>query len=362
MLRRMQLTTFAEWREYGENLARFSSIREKAESPMDRIVIQNKKGIQKVVAGDFSKTIIVTIGPTDQPDGRAVVSSRLLLGTLKTLKGKGDAEIRVTEKGASMKTSFGSSIEMDNVTGHFLFLSPKPYSDEGWTAKFPAGWLASAAKYLSYTGEFSPFTQVLAETQGREGDYQMYFRACDDHMMSTVGPLKVAEPAVIHFTDSVFPAMRGFEEAGGIYLPVHTGPQVMQAQFGSGRYRVVTVIYPDAGKFPAVAPHPYTASVTGDKRVLMDAMKSLAGRHQYSRVVMEAKDGVFTIRSGDTGAATLDMKCEGTASLPVNATFIAKVLQTVEGKTATVQFADAPSHVRIVGDNNGWPMLVSPMK
>jgi len=352
------MTTFAEWREYGENLGRFSSIREKAESPMDRIVVQNKGGVQKVVAGDFGKTLIVTIGPTTQPDGRAVVSSRLLLGTLKTLKGKGDAEIHVVPTGAIMKTNFGSEIEMTGIDGNFKMLAPRPFRADGWTTRFPAGFLPEAAKYLSVTGDFRPFNQVLAETR----DGKMQFRASDDHIMSVVGDLDAPEPMTIHFPPDIFPAMRGFEEAGGIYLPVHEGPQVMQAQIGSGRYRAICVIKPDFGRFPEVAAHAYTVTVHSDKKVLIDTLKSLAGRHQYSRVVMEAKDGVFTIRSGDAGAARLNVQCTGTGTIPVNATFIAKVLQTVTGKSATVQYANAPSHIRIVGDDNHWPILVSPMK
>ena len=352
------MTTFAEWREVGENLGRFASIREKADSPMDRIVVQNRNGIQKVIAGDHRKTIIVTIGPTNQPDLRAVVGSRLLLTTLKTLKGKGDAEIRVEPFGIQMQTSFGSSIRMDNLTGYFKFLSPLPFKAGGWTAKFPEGFLPAAAKYLAITGEFRPFTQVLAECTGND----MYFRASEDHIMSTVGPIHVDQPRDIHFPDDLFPAMSGLKDAGGIYMPERFEQQVHQAQFGSGKYRVVSVVYPDYGKFAHVANHEYTVKVSADRKVLIDTFKSLAGRHQYNRVVMEAKDGAFTIRSGDNGAAKLNVECEGTGTVPVNATFMAKVLQTVDGKTVTVQFANAPSHVRIVGDNNGWPFLVSPMK
>jgi DNA polymerase III sliding clamp (beta) subunit (PCNA family) len=352
------MLTFMEWREVGENLGRFASIREKADSPMDRIVIQNRNGIQKVVAGDFRKTIIATIGATNQPDLRAVVSSRLLLSTLKTLKGKGNAEIRVEDWGAQMQTSFGSSIQMKNIDGYFKMLSPLPFKAGGWTAKFPAGFLPAAARYLEGTGKYSPFTQVLAECDGND----MYFRSSDEHIMATVGPIHVDEPRDIHFPDDLFPAMRGLEDAGGIYLPERFESQGHQAQFGSGKYRVVSVLLPGAGKFPNVAEHRYTVNMTADKKVLIDTFKSLAGRHQYNRVVMEAKDGEFTIRSGDNGAARLNVECEGTGSIPVNATFMAKVLQTVDGKNATVQYADAPSHVRIYGDGNNWPLLVAPMK
>jgi DNA polymerase III sliding clamp (beta) subunit (PCNA family) len=352
------VTTFAEWREYGENLGRFASIREKADSPMDRIVVQHKGGIQKIVAGDYSNTLIITVGPTDQPDGRAIVPSRLFLGTLKTLKGKGDAEVRVTDKGATIITSFGSSIDLDNLTSPFKMLSPQPYVAGGWTARFEAGFLVSAAKYLAFTAEHSPFNQVLAEAKGNK----MYFRAADDHIMATVGPLRVPEPRTIHFNMTVFPAMRGLTEAGGIYIPEHKSPQVAQAQFGAGKYRVVSVIYPDAGKFPQVAQHEYTVYVTAEKKLLIDTFKSLAGRHQYSMVTMIAEDGHLSIKSGDNGVARLNVECEGTGTLPVNAAFIAKVLQVVDGKTATIQFANSPSHVRIVGDSNGWPMIVAPMK
>ena len=352
------MATFSEWREYGENLNRFASIREKADSPSNRIVIQNKGGIQKVIAGDHGKTLIVTVGQTEQPDGRAVVSSRLFLGTLKTLKGKGTADLSVTDRGASLRTHFGSEIEMDNLDGYFKMLAPAPYAEGGQTAKFPAGFLPSAARYLAVTGEFHPFNQVLAET--RNGG--MYLRSTEDHILSEVGPIEVSEPMTIHFPDHVFPSLRGLEAAGGIYVPKHEGTRVHQAQFGVGIYRVVCVIYPDYGKFPKVAQHEYTVRVQADKKLLIDTFKSLAGRHQYSRVVMDAKDGEFSIRSGDNGVARLNVDCEGTGFIPVNAAFVAKVLQTVDGKSATVQFANAPSHVRIVGDTNTWPMLISPMK
>lgn len=352
------MTTFAEWREYGENLNRFASIREKADSPMDRIVIQNSSGIQKVVAGDYGKTLVVTVGPTGQPDGKAVVGSRLFLGTLKTLKGKGDAEVIVTDKGAIIRTNFGSEIEMDNLTSPYTFLIPKPYKAGGWIAQFPEGFLQSAARYLAITADYQPFNQVLAETTGNE----MYFRTSEDHIMAKVGPIHVDVPRTISFPDHVFPSLRGLEAAGGIYIPERTDTQVHQAQFKSGKYHVTCVIYPKYPSFPQVADHGYTATVKADKKVLIDTFKSLAGRHQYSRVVMEARDGAFSIQSGDNGVARLSVESEGTGTLPVNAAFLAKVLQTVDGKTATVQFANAPSHVRIVGDNNGWPFLVSPMK
>lgn len=353
------MTTFAEWREYGENLGRFASVREKAERPMDRIVIQVKDNVMKLVAGDFGKTIIITVGQAHQPNGRAVVAARLLLTTLKSLKGKGEADIRLTPKGASIRTSFGSEIDMDNIEGSFKFLTPLPYvPGQGRTITLPTDFLVDAAKYLSYYAEYQPFNQVLMEAK----DGQAYFRCSDDHIMATVGPVPAEGKFTVHFPDHVFPALKGLSGNAGIYIPEHTGPQVMQAQFGAGVYRVVCVVLPNYGKFPQVAPHEYTATVTGDKKVIADAFKSLAGRHQYSRVTMIAEGGSLTVKGGDAGAIKLNVKCEGTATLPVNASFIAKMLQTVEGKTATVQFADSPSHVRIVGDKNHWPLLVAPMR
>jgi len=350
--------SFSDWREYGENLGRFASIRERADSPQDRIVIQNKGGVQKVIAGDYGKTIIVTVGETDQPNGRAVVGSRLLLTTLKTLKGKGDAVLRVTADGAAISTTFGSEITLDNVTGAFKLLTPQPYVEgKGRVIRFDEGFLPSASKYLVTTAEHRPFNQVLGECKG----LGFMLRSCDDHIMAEVGPLDAEDYFTVHFPDHVFPALKGLESAGGIYIPEHTGPQVHQAQFGAGKYRVICVIYPDYGKFPRVAKQDYTARVTGDRKVLVDAFKSLAGRHTYHRVVMEVSGDSFIIRSGDNGAAKVNIDSEGTGTLPVNASFIAKVLSAVDGKNATVEFSDSPSNVRVTGDKNGWPLLVSPM-
>jgi len=352
------VSTFAELRQMGENLARFASIRERAESPADRILIQNKDGVQKLVAGDSEKTLVATVGPTSQPNGVAVVGSRLFLSTIKTMKGKGEAEINIVDGGAVVRTSFGSEIAMKELTDHFMFLSPAKYVPGGWTARFDEGFLPAAARYLSFTGDYVPLSQVLAQAE----DDQMYFRATDEHIMSVVGPLTVPEPRTLHFPASLFPAMRGLDAGGGMYVPDIDGPQVEQVQFGAGKYRVISVLFKTYGKFPKVAQDSYTVKVSADKRLLIETLKSLAGRHQYSRVVMDAQDGVFTIKAGDSGAAKLDVECNGTGSLPVNATFIAKVLQAVDGKTATLEFSTSPSLVRIIGDEREWPMLVSPMK
>ncbi len=359
------MTTFAEWREYGENLGRFASVREKAESPMDRIVIQNKDGVQKVIAGDHGKTLIVTVGPTNQPNGRAVVGSRLFLTTLKTLKGKGSAEIRLTETGAVIQAVIGdgqdttpATISFDNISSFFKFLTPQVYkSGTGHLIRLPEGFFPDASKYLAGTGDYNPLNQVL----GVAKNHQLYFRANDDHIEAKAGPIEVDDDFRVHFPDHVFPALKGLEHAGGIWIAPHKGPQVHQAQFFSGPYRVVSVIYPNYGVYPEVAQHEYTAIVTGDKKVLIDTFKSLAGRHEYSYSVMEADGGKFTVRSGGSGAASPNVDCVGTGSLPVNAAFMAKVLQTVDGKTATVEFADSPSAVRVTGDKNNWPILIAAM-
>jgi DNA polymerase III sliding clamp (beta) subunit (PCNA family) len=122
------------------------------------------------------------------------------------------------------------------------------------------------------------------------------------------------------------------------------------------------VIWPDYPNFPKVAEHDYTVTVKGNKKVLIDTFKALAGRHEFNRVIMEADEGVFTIKGGDSGAAKVDVTCEGRGSLPVNATYLAKVLTTVDGVNATIQYSDAPSLVRVVGDKNPWPIRLAPMK
>lgn len=320
-------------------------------------MVQNKGGIQKLIAGDTGKTIIITVGETNQADGSAVVAARFLLTTLKTLKGKGQAEIRVTPDGVQMQTSFGSTIKMKNMDRP-KWLTPQLYVPGELEIPFDAGFLPDASKYLVTTAEHVPFNQVLGECRG----LGFVLRATDDHMHAEVGPLMAEDHFTLHFPDHIFPALKGFEDKGFIYVPEHKPPQVHQAQFRSGKYLAVTVMYPNYGKFPRLAEHEYTAVITGDKKLLIDSFKSLAGRHQYHRVIMEAAGGKFTIRSGDQGTAEVNVECVGTGTLPVNATFMAKVLSTVDGKTATISYSNSPSLVRVVGDKNDWPINVSPMK
>jgi len=352
------MTTFAEWRDIGENLGRFASIREKAESPSDRILIQADKGQLKLIAGDYSKTIVVSVGATEQ-QGKALVPARILLQAIKTLKSKGDAELLINGDGAIIRTSFGSEIAMADMRSHFRVLRPTPYDGTGYFVSFPAGFLADAGKYLKAAiGEFAPWDQVLGRS--RKGSFHL--SACEDHIMATVGPLSLAQDVTLHFKADLFPALIGMEDAGGIWVPEHTGTLVHQAQIGSGKYRVAAVLNQKYPSWPALALPKYTVLVKADKKLLIDNFKALAGRHQYSRVTLVADGSSLTIKGGDAGAAKVQAEVTGKGTLPVNATFMAKVLTAVDGKSVTVEFGDAPSSVRVVGDKNNWPLLVAPMK
>jgi len=325
---------------------------------MDRIVIQVKDKVLKVVAGNFHTTMVVTLGDVTLPDGKAVVPARLFLGTLKTLKGKGSANIFPTEKGAAIVTSFDSRIDMDNVPGSFKFLVPQTYkAGQGHLIPFPAMFLPAATKYLYATEDFSPFDQVLLESVNGV----VHLRASDDHTVGEAGPLTSEGTFRTALYPDSFQALRGIETAGGFWLAPRIKPQVQQAQVMAGNVRVSMVVRPEYPRFPSVAGGTYDATVRGDRKMLVDTFKSLAGRHQYSRVVMEAKAGEFIIRAGDNGAAKVVAEVEGEAFIPVNAAFMAKTLQTVDGKTATVEFSDAPSNIRVTGDNP-WPLVVAPMK
>lgn len=353
------VTTFAEWREIGENLGRVASVREKADSPMDRIVVQAKDGLLKVIAGNYNTTMIVTVGMTDQK-GIATVPARTFLTAIKTLKAKGEAELVLTNVGASIVTGFGSSIDMNNLPGENRMLKPYLFKKgDGVTIPFPEGFLPTASKYITpCTGEHAPYNQVLGQMHGKE----MFLKASDDHMGVEIGGLFPSYPLTLHFNSELFPAIKGLEWAGGFWVPEHVPPQVHQVQVMSGKFRVVSVIYPQYPKFPWVADSKYTVKVEGDKKAMADLFKSMAGRHPYARVIMTSDGEKFSIKSGDTGEAQVQATVTGKGTLPVNATFMAKVLATVEGKTATIEYTSPPSLVRVIGDKNVWPVRVAPMK
>jgi hypothetical protein len=353
------MTAFADLREIGENLGRFASTREKADAPADRILVQADKGTLKLVAGDFRKTIIATVGPTEQ-SARAVVSSRLLLGAFKTFKSKGEATFDVTDRGVTITTGFGSSVELPAMDmAKYLRPVPQPWEADSLTVPFEAGFLPAACKYLaSSVGDFSPYNQVYGKANGVE----FYLSANDNHIGTKVGPLTTIDVFSVHFPGEDFNALRGLEQSGWFWFPPRHEQQVHRAQIYSGRYMVVMVLLPDYPLFPTPATPTMTAKVVGNRKTLIETFKALAGHHEYNRVVMKASDGAFTVKGGDTGAVKVDVEVEGTGTIPINATYIAKVLNTVDGKNATIEFADSPSLVRITGETNPWPVLVAPMK
>lgn len=352
------MVAFAELRDIGEQLGRFASIREKAESPMDRIIVQANGGTLKLIAGNFQSTIIATVGPTEQ-EGRVVVPSRLLLNTIKTLKAKGEADFILREGSAVIKTGFGSAIDMPDV-GMSKFLRPAgEWVMDEKTVAFDSGFLPSACKYLMpCTGDFSPFNQVAFHATGVGG----YLEANDNHMGVKVDGLSSTEHFTTHFPSEAFGSLKGLDSSGWFWFPPRVKLEAERAHIYAGKYLVVMVLWPDYPAFPRVADQDYTVKVSGNRKVLIDTFKSLAGRHEYNRVTMEASDGAFTVVGGDNAKAKIDVAVEGKGKLPVNAAYMAKVLTTVDGTNVTVEYADSPSLVRIVGDKNPWPIRLAPMK
>lgn len=166
----------------------------------------------------------------------------------------------------------------------------------------------------------------------------------------------------VHFPGEDFNALRGLGDSGHFWFPDRVGTEAYRGQVYAGRYQVVMVLYPAYPAYPAQDSFSPTAKVFGNKKTIIETFKALAGRHQYSRVVMKASGGAFTVTGGDTGAVKIDAEVAGSATLPVNATYLAKVLTAVDGKNATIEYADSPSLVRVTGDANQWPVLIAPMK
>lgn len=352
------MTTFIELREIGETIGRFASVREKADRPQDRVVIQAKDGLLKLVAGDHEKTVIATVGPTEE-DGVAVVSARLLLTSLKTLKGKGDVFFVVKDNGAELRTGFGSSIVFDNIDIEPpMYLRPKPY-DGGSIARFDAGWLPLASKYLSMSpGDFNPFDQVYAHTTGDD----LWFKSNDNHTGVEVGPLPAEGFIDANIPVGLFPALKGLEDAGGFYFPDRTDNKAPQVQIGAGKYKVTSVLHPGAGKLPFLPKMVYNVSISADRKALAEAFKSLVGRQEFNKVTVTAGDSLV-ISGTQIGKVEIAATINGKGKIVVDASLMAKALSTVDGKTATVQYSDSgASLIGVSGDKYGWKVTLAPMR
>jgi DNA polymerase III sliding clamp (beta) subunit (PCNA family) len=352
------MTTFIELREIGETIGRFASVREKADRPTDRVIIQAHNGVLKLIAGDHEKTIMATVGPTDQ-DGTAIVSSRLFLTTLKALKGKGEVFFTIDKDGAQLKTAFGSSVTMDNI-GHEtpMLLRPKPFGD-GPVVKFDAGFLPAASKYLDLAvGDFSPHDQVY----GSVVKDSFWLRANDNHMGVEVGPLPASEVFDAHFPSTLFSALKGLEDAGGFYFPIRNDTQSPQVQIGSGRYRVVSVLRPGYGKLPSLPKFEHNVSISANRKTLIESFKSLKGRTEFNKVTLNATEKTLSISGAQSGRVEIEANVTGKGKILVDASLLIKALSTVDGTTVTVEYSDGrASLIRVSGDSY-WPVILAPMK
>lgn len=343
----------SEFRSHAETLGRFASVREKAEAPSDRILVQARDGVLKLVAGTENRTVVVNCGP-HPGSGMALVPARMLLTAAKSLRGKGTVEFEVNPDGAVLRTSMGGVVKMSNVDNEVpAWLRPVP---GGSSAVIPANFWPDASKVLTtvLSWAVSGWKQVGLDVT----PFGTYLRAADAYTMTTVLATEVGLPTFYGAIDPEFiGAIRDFEDEGEMrwtqdYLTVESGPYLAVTKF---LWHEPKLPYPPEDVLR------WDVKVEADRARLVEMVKGVASSEdEFRRVTLvTTSDDRLTVSAWGGGqSVSLPATVSGVGRVAMVSERLLKLLTAVGGKTVTLQWGEGPG-VCITGDRVPWSVFQS---
>lgn len=338
-----------ELRDVCENLGRFAAVRDKAPYPTDRILIQAVGGILKFVAGDEQSTLIVNAGATDQ-NGAAIVSARTLLTAAKSLKGKGQVDLSVSNEGATLR--FGAaSVSLPPVSDRIPSEWLRPSADVEASTTFPAGFIPAASKAVASVAEKHGYARHASIEYGA----RMGFFATGNALMVSA----IAGDAPLHPVQTAFfGSLRGIEDAG---LATYHGNRLTSIK--AGKYHALHRC--DIDQTPVLSfSTEHDAAVQVERKALADALKMASNGDEFGRVRITAADNTLTLvpKANESAAIRVPAIVKGSAAVWLQSALLVKALNGLTGKASRLSWAGkTTAPIRIGDDDSAWFYYLAPV-
>lgn len=350
--------TISEFRKAADNLARFASTREGAQPPRDRILIQNGVDGLKFIAGTDDHTLIVVTGVMSEPQGKALVSARMLLTAAKALRGKGTLSVEFDGKGgAILVSSSGGKVRLPVVEGTIpRWVRGVP--DTAVVAGYDQDFLSTLVRYVeSSTG---PAHVIVSTLPNNPGVLRVQYT---DTYAYAVRDLPIAARSSDQFHSIKLPidfvkACRGLDE--GVFLMKNNG----QVEFSDGQRIAITSGLGSPGMLPegqrfGQDPSSY---VVVERSELADALKTMGNEPEHGRATLSVDaDGTLTVSqySGDVGAYEIPGDLSGPAfKVSVTADKMYRLVKA--GKSKRMSFGPvAGGIVQLLDEGEGWRVYLA---
>jgi hypothetical protein len=286
----VDLKSFKQGVEY---LSRATNQREREPSPF--LLQVGKDGLISLVAGNKDGTYLWRTGLAGGSPRREAISSKLLTQATKTLKGKLDMGLSVTDDGLKVTTSAGGSVDL--AYGPELPTLVRPPKGEMLSmATLPAERLDQLARAFE-VADTSGFYGAVSIVPG-EGAYSRLVSSDRYILFQTFIELDTALPETYSTPSSFWSPLRGARSDATLFI-LESGLRVRSGQFeaftGLSDYRPDFVDYKDT-YFPEGS-QPDTTCVL-DRKVLIGSIKALNDEWVF---IERTEGGVVTVNGRTSG-------------------------------------------------------------
>lgn len=358
---------FDEAREMGEVLGRTASIREKAAAPEGLIMAQVARGELKLIAGSAmgqlgsARTVIAKVGPHEGDTTVGVMHARAVLQMLKSLKGKGEVEFSLTDKGFLAKTNTGGELVIGAEYPLDLprVLRPRPDDSEAPTVYLPENSLdrmAAITAIMTNAVEFGLMYVEFSSATEKEGK----FKATDNLYAAEFGPFGALAPGHYHIDKDYISAMRGLTERGTMRFLPKPAEKIALVQTTVGRYLFVGVqaFVPKLPRFPNAQAD---VTIKAGKSDIISLMRTIGSGAPM--VTLKATGSEAVLMNPNGSESPVKGEVDGVGVIRFSPTALTKALNVLKGDVLTVQYlSGTASPMRVVGEDKGWPILLAPAK
>ena len=362
--------SIAEYKNHAEMLGRFANIREGAPEPTDRILVQFDK-VLKFVAGDDISTVIVDTGTPVETQGKAVVSSRLLLQAAKTLRGKGDVELELDGKGGMvLRTNTGGKVVLprigDSVPG---WVRPSSEFATALALGIPASFWPDLSKVIAVGPDKHrfPWDQLHFEVQNSElrllwtDNYRLV-----EHNLGAValGEFKYVGSVPADFIKS----LKAFEGETSLVMKadrieVHHGESSALSMLRIALDRDGKRLYelPYAGHSAD-----QLIGATVNRKDFIDNIKAVSSADEHKRVTVAVSAGEVKVygyhHEGEGSMTQTAIKTQGRGMVSFQADLATKLLAGLSGKEMEFYFPHrGTGAIRFKEGKWGWRMFLAPV-
>lgn len=365
----------SEFKRITTALALFASSRETAEAPESLIGVQVSNGVAKLIAGKGPAGVVVTLVGDTPGKFAYTVSARPLLQAAKVITAKQEVEIKVTESHAEITTSDGGSVHLarDGSLSEAGFpRKPKEFVVESQVRGEQFGQLASVfdAIHGDYEIEAPSLQQI-----GDESHFVCVTPVKDKRAL--YGHLTVAGKGENEYFAAAYPvfwrSLKALDADGVIrwgnegVMAVSGAVELYTTPYRVSPYdpktrRSETPRPPEPWPIMALAGAP-SVGLTVDKKAMIEAVKGVMPNDEHGRIVVEVKpDGLVNLSAfGTDKGIQIPGQTVHKGHRACDSALLLKALRAIDGKTATIGWAQQPAMIISAPEMAGWTILLAPV-